>query len=231
MVRSIREAGRGGRKFLCGFLYMSNLMQAVISGVVDKASWTERAKSLERLATLFADGALAPAERQSAIDAFRVVIYDGEPLVRLVLAETVKSSLDLPRDILLSLARDVAKVATPVLEHSPLLGEEDLLPIVQRGRTAHRLAIAGRRQVTGRVAAALCRAGERSVILRLLDNLGAALSEQTLHLLLDRFPDEPAFAAAIARRRLLPVSVGSRLFGKREALAPHLVWNRTGSLG
>jgi uncharacterized protein (DUF2336 family) len=141
----------------------------------------------------------------------------------------------MPRDLLLALARDAATVATPLLLHSRLLGDDDLLAIVQRFSPAHRFAIAGRRTISGPVAAALCRAGERAVILRLLDNDGAVIAEPTLHSLLDRFPDEPALTEAMARRRLLPVSVGSRLFGTSrgtdEKPAVRLVWDRTGSLG
>lgn len=208
----------------------------VIVSLVEEASWTERAKSLDRLAQRFVDGMLDETEWHAVTDAFRIVLYDGEPLVRLVLAESVKAAPDLPRDILLALARDVATVAAPVLEHSPLLGEDDLLPIALRHSPTHRLAIAGRRQLSARLTAALCHGGERAVILRLLANDGATVTEETLHALLDRFPADAAITEAITRRRLLPVSVGSRLVSpsRREdgAKAPlRLVWDRTGSLG
>jgi uncharacterized protein (DUF2336 family) len=215
---------------------MAMVTRDMIAALVEEASWTERAKSLDRLAQRFAEGGLDEAEWRAITDAFRIVLYDGEPLVRLVLAESVKLAPDLPRDILLSLARDVASVATPVLEQSRLLGDHDLLPIALRHSPAHRFAIAGRRRLSAPLSAALCRAGERAVILRLLANDGAVIAEDTLHALLDRFPDEPALAEAITRRRLLPVSVGSRLVApaRREdgAKPPlRLVWNRTGSLG
>ncbi|HUH83394.1 MAG TPA: DUF2336 domain-containing protein [Stellaceae bacterium] len=211
---------------------MKTLTQKAIAEVIEKASWTERAKSLERLARRFADDALDHAEWRAAIEAFRVVLYDSEPLVRLVLAESVKASRDLPGDVLLALARDIAMVAAPVLEHSPLLTDDDLLPMAQRATTAHRLAIAGRRGISGRLAAALCRLGERAVILRLLANDGATLTPETLDELLDHYPDDDALDAAIGRRRVLPVSIGSRRLGRaRETKAPQMAWSRTGSLG
>jgi uncharacterized protein (DUF2336 family) len=214
---------------------MTTLTREVIAELIEEASWTARAKSVERLATRFAEGELSVAERETATEAFRVVLYDGEPLVRLILAESIKFAADVPRDLLLALARDTATVATPVLEHSRLLGDDDLLAIAQRFSPAHRFAIAGRRNISGQVAAALCRAGERAVILRLLDNDAAAVTEQTLHTLLDRFPDQPTLTEAMARRRLLPVSVGSRLFGTPRGAddkpVMRLVWDRTGSLG
>jgi uncharacterized protein (DUF2336 family) len=215
---------------------MATVTREVIAQLIEEASWTERAKSVERLAARFTAGGLDEAEWHAATDAFRVVLYDAEPLVRLVLAETVKFALDLPRDILLALARDTATVATPILEHSRLLTEDDLLPIVQRHSPAHRFAVAGRRLISNRVAAALCRDGERAVVLRLLANDGAAIAEPTLHLLLDRFADQPSLVDAVARRRFLPVSVGNRLFAPAKRAedgkpALRLVWDRTGSLG
>lgn len=216
---------------------MTMMTREVIAQLLEETSWTERAKSLERIASRFAAGGLAESEWRAAIDAFRIALYDGESLVRLVLAETVKFAPDLPRDILLALARDTAMVATPILEHQHLLGEDDLLPIVARHSPAHRLAIAGRRSISGRIAAALCRNGERAVILRLLANDGAAIGEQSLHALIDRFPGQPELIEAIARRRLLPVSVASRLRSAPPRRAEgaqaeqRRVSDRTGSLG
>jgi len=212
---------------------MTNLARETIGRLIEEASWTERAKSLERLAARYAEGGLDAAEWREANDAFRVVLYDAEPLVRRVLAETVKFVPDLPRDILLALARDQATVATPILEQSRLLGDEDLLPIVERHSAGHRLAVAGRRALSPRVAAALCRHGDRAAILRLLDNDGAAIGEGALHGLLDRFTEDRAVTDAIARRRLLPRSVAMRLSGPSQppANSPGASWSRTGSLG
>ncbi len=192
---------------------MAILAGEVIAHLIDETSWTKRAKALERMATRFAEGSLKSSERQAASDAFRVAVFDGEPLVRRVLAESVKTCTDLPRDVLLALARDVAAVASPILEHSPLLTEDDLLSLALRGSMAQRHAIAGRRVISARVAEALCRPGERPVLNRLLANEGAALAETALHWLLDHFGDTPALVEAVGRRRLLPVSVGARLFG------------------
>jgi uncharacterized protein (DUF2336 family) len=185
----------------------------LITQLIEEGSWTARAKSLERLATRFVEERLEEGEWNAVTDAFRIALYDAEPLVRRVLAESVKSCGALPRDILLSLARDIASVAAPVLEHSRLLNEDDLLPIVARGTTAHRLAMASRKLISTRVVDALLSFGERSVILRLLANDGTAISETALHRLIDEYPDMPAIADAIAKRRLLPVTIGARLYG------------------
>jgi uncharacterized protein (DUF2336 family) len=202
-----------------------------IAELIEEGSWTRRAKTLERLAARFSATTLAKAERRAILDAFRIALYDAEPMVRRVLAESVKLSSELPSDILLALAHDIASVAAPVLEHSCRLSEDELLAIVLDGTTAHRFAVAGRRLLSGRVAEALCRFRERNVILRLLANDGAAISEAALHGLLDAFNDQAAVAEAIARRRLLPVSVAGRLFAAAPRRSESLGRPRTGSLG
>ncbi|HEX9490411.1 MAG TPA: DUF2336 domain-containing protein [Stellaceae bacterium] len=212
---------------------MATWTREIIADLIEQASWTARAKSLERIGTRFAEGALEEVEWHAVTDAFRIALYDAEPLVRRVLAESVKTASDLPRDVLLALAHDIAAVAAPVLEHSRLLSEDDLLPMVLNGSTANRFAIAGRRLISGRIADALAKFGERTVIQRLIANDGAAINEATLHRLLDQFPDQPAIAEAIGRRRLLPVSVGGRLCGAwlRRSAGERLFSDRTGSLG
>jgi uncharacterized protein (DUF2336 family) len=212
---------------------MATWTREIIADLIEQASWTARAKSLERLGTRFAEGALEEAEWHAVTDAFRIALYDAEPLVRRVLAESVKTAPDLPRDVLLSLARDIAAVAAPVLEHSRLLSEDDLLPIVLNGSTAHRFAVAGRRLISAPIADTLAKFSERTVIQRLIANDGAIIKEATLHRLLDEFPDQPTIAEAIGRRRLLPVSIGGRLFGAwpRRSTGERLFSERTGSLG
>src|SRR5215472_3657677 len=149
---------------------MIGATREVIIQLIEETSWTERAKLVERLGTRFSVGGLADSEWHAISDAFRVALFDSEPLVRRVLAESVKLASDLPRDILLSLARDTAAVAIPVLEHSPMLSDTDLLPLVKHGAPAHRFAIAGRRHISARLAGALSATNERPVLLRLLSN-------------------------------------------------------------
>ena len=212
---------------------MATWTREIIADLIEQASWTARAKLLERLGTRFTEGALPEAEWQAITDAFRIALYDAEPLVRRVLAESVKTAPDLPPDVLLALAGDIAAVAAPVLEHSRLLSEEEILPIALNGSTAHRFAIAARPLISGHISEALAKFGERTVIQRLIANDGAIIGEMTLHRLLDKFPDVPAIGEAIGRRRLLPVSIGGRLFGTwpRRAAAERFISDRTGSLG
>lgn len=128
------------------------MTQDIVSELLDAPSWAVRAKAIERIAMRYAGYRLSEDERHAVEDAFRMVLYDGEVLVRRVLAESLKNCPDVPRDILMGLAFDIAEVARPILEYSPLLGEEDLLVILRDRSEAHACALALRSQLPRRVA-------------------------------------------------------------------------------
>ena len=115
-------------------------------------SWTARAKIIERVASSFSQGGYAPAERLAALDLIRIALYDAEPLVRRVLAESLKHANDLPRDVVRRLAQDIPEVSAPFLAASPLLGDDDLLALARGGATVQRAAIACRQRLSPRVA-------------------------------------------------------------------------------
>src|SRR5665213_2705301 len=100
---------------------MTALNRETIAEFIEEPSWTMRAKWIERVAVLYVEGELDEDEAHTALELFRVTVYDGEPLVRRVLAETLKHAIDLPRDMVLALARDTIEVAAPFLKFSPLL--------------------------------------------------------------------------------------------------------------
>ena len=178
---------------------------------LDNPSWIRRAMLLEQVAEAYADGTFGPVQRRQVEDLFRTAVYDHEPLARSVLAESLKRMTAVPHDILLSLARDEAQVARPILRTSPLLYDDDLVEIAREGTRAHRLAIAERDELSARVAQALCESRDPQVIHALLANESAALPEPLLHGILDALDDAPGIADAMTRRRLLPVSVSNRL--------------------
>jgi uncharacterized protein (DUF2336 family) len=131
---------------------------------LEASSLAVRAKQAERLAALYCCGTLDVAERSLAEEAFRLLRYDSEIIVRRLLAECLKDAPLLPRDIALALATDKAEIAVPFIEDSPALGELDLLAILRDHPGPHRLAIARRRDLPKGVSDALCRCGDASAV-------------------------------------------------------------------
>ncbi|HVM78587.1 MAG TPA: DUF2336 domain-containing protein [Stellaceae bacterium] len=197
-----------------------SLISSPGTGVLDNPSWIRRAMLIEQVAEGYADGLFTSAQRRVAEDLFRTAVYDGEALVRSVLADSLKRLGSLPRDIILTLARDEAQVARPVLSCSPLLSEDDLLELARTGSRSHRLAIAERDNLSPALSEALYETRDPIVARRLLVNDGAAVAEGMLHAILDTLGDAPGIVEAMARRRLLPVSILERLQHYRIAERP-----------
>ena len=178
---------------------------------LDHPSWIRRAMLIEQVAEAYADDTFSPAQRRQAEDLFRTAIYDHEVLARSVLADSLKRVTQVPRDIVLSLARDEAEVARPILRTSAVLDDDDLAAIAHEGSRAHRLAIAERDGLSAKVAQALCQSRDPQVIRSLIANETAALPEALLHGILDALEDAPGIVEAMERRRRLPASVANRL--------------------
>jgi uncharacterized protein (DUF2336 family) len=156
---------------------------------LDEANWTARAKCAERVAALYCQGRLDAVERDLAEETFRLLCYDGEIVVRRLLAECLKRVPSLPRDIALPLATDKSEIAVPFIEDSPSLADADLLVILRDHPGPHRTAIAARQRLSEPVSDALCRYGDTMTTTMVLDNHGATIAPATLHWLLDKRPE------------------------------------------
>jgi uncharacterized protein (DUF2336 family) len=170
--------------------------------LIESSSWTARAKGAAELAAAYCSGKLASETRRNVEDAFRILRFDAEVLVRRLLAECLKNARGLPRDIAMRLATDRADVAAPFLAHTPSLKEWDLLAILKEHPGAHRLAIAQRQRLGAELAEALCRCGEPEIVLATLENEAASIDPAILDAL--AADADQTIADAITRRRARP---------------------------
>ncbi len=178
----------------------------------------------ERLAAKI--GALVPElskEERQRVRALsdRVVealVRDHAVKVRQILAETLKDSVDAPVAVIRKLARDIEiQVAGPILEHSPLLTDEDLLEIISEGPIRGALtAIAKRRELTAGVSdavtvAAISNPAEANAVRKLLQNQSAQIREDTLDRILDQATRIPVWHEPLVQRPKLPMKAIKRL--------------------
>ena len=84
---------------------------------------------------------------------------DASPLVRQAMAEVFARSTDAPAAIVQALAVDQPSVALPILEHSPLLIDADLVDIVATCNCDMQCAIARRVNLPVSVSAAIAEVG------------------------------------------------------------------------
>lgn len=176
------------------------------------AHWSDsRPEVAAGLARAFAGGQLNERETAVAIEVFKSLLRDTEVEVRRTLAEHIRTSPLLPRGLAVQMAEDVAAVAVPILQSSPVLTDEDLVMIIGRGEPAKQWAIAERETLSQAVSGALVDTGVKGVIEILLANDGADISESSLQSLLDAFADDAMMKDLLVERPVLPFSVKERL--------------------
>jgi uncharacterized protein (DUF2336 family) len=156
---------------------------------------------------------LTAKERALGEEIVRLMARDAAARVRVALAESVKSSPLLPRDVALTLARDIDEVALPVLELSSVLTDDDLLEVLEAGNALKQTAVARRPEVSERVADAVVATGAETAVAALVGNPGAQVSDKALETALERFPESEAVATPMAGRARLPVHLAERLVG------------------
>ncbi len=191
---------------------MSNRLTAQdINRLLQDPSSSSRADIATKVAAQYRDATLNEAERQIAIDIFRIMIKDAAVRVREALSHNLKASTDLPHDLALALARDVESVALPMIESSTVLTEDDLVEIVKSSSPPKQVAVARRSSVPARVADALIDSRNDEAVATLMRNEGAQLSETALHRVIDGYAGAVQVQEGIVRRTQLPMTVAERL--------------------
>src|SRR5579885_3242050 len=184
------------------------LTQAHLRALRDSPSAAVRADIAVAVAADLATAALTPSEARIAEQILAALAHDLERRVRQALAEHVKDSPFLPREIAFALAQDIEdEVALPVIQHSPLLGDAELIRMVRAGSEARRVAVARRSSVALGVAEALVETGDPAVVGALLGNAAAEISELSLLKIARSFRGNEAIENLLVERPSLPLTV------------------------
>ncbi len=144
------------------------LEQVVVHGSREK-----RADTLQRLTTLFLDGASTYSELHVDLfdDVFGLLIENVESNARAELSVHLAPLTNAPVRVLRTLARDDdIAIAGPVLQLSPRLREPDLVDIANTKGQAHQRAIASRPVLSEAVVNVLVGRGDPDVVQRVADN-------------------------------------------------------------
>lgn len=119
-----------------------------------------------------------------------ILAQDQATRVRQVLADTLKDVTHAPSAVIKRLAKDVEDVvASPILQFSPLLSDEDLIEIIDGGCASGRLCAISRRQGLGEaVTDAIVTTEDREAVTALLENKSAQIREEMLDKLVEQAP-------------------------------------------
>jgi uncharacterized protein (DUF2336 family) len=140
-----------------------------------------------------------------------LLVRDLAVEVRQALANTVAASAKLPSHVACQLAGDVIEVAAPILERSPVLTDEDLVRVVRTNALQYALAVAGRERLSELVSETLVDTGHEEVVVRLVDNAGARISQSTMRRVIQDFRGSEQIHARVIRRPELPYEVVEQL--------------------
>lgn len=190
-----------------------NITRADIELLVREPSAAMRTRIAQKITTGYNSGLFTESETHLANEIFRLLLKDTEARVRKLLADELKHTLHAPHDIVWALANDVAEVATPMLQHSYVLSEEDLVAIIQATRDYDKLmAVAGRESISKELAHALIESREPDVARTVIANRNAVLADTTLELVMDEFARDNIVLGELVVRGGLPYAFAEKLF-------------------
>jgi uncharacterized protein (DUF2336 family) len=174
----------------------------------------ERAEATRALARAWLISDLTEEDRAAAEGALLMLLDDASPLVRQAMAEVFARSTNAPAAIVEALSLDQPSVALPVLEHSPLLIDADLVDIVATGNCETQCAIARRINLPVSVGAAIAEVGSASAALELIENPHAELASFSWDRIVERHGHLAAIRESLLVLEDLPAATRAALVAK-----------------
>ncbi|MFP6708485.1 MAG: DUF2336 domain-containing protein [Alphaproteobacteria bacterium] len=199
---------------------MAQLTADLITRLREDGSPEVRRETGTLLTTEFNQPDLQPGEQRLAEAIFRIMVRDTDVGVRRALAEGLKDNPAVPAELAMTLARDVVDVAVPMLHYSIVFSEEKLIGIAHSQPEAWQQAVARRASVPAPISEALVEKGSEAVVVTLVHNQGAMISEDISDKVIDRFSQSsavmtglvllPSFRPNLAERLISVVSEAIR---------------------
>lgn len=173
-----------------------------------------RAKLTETILDLFEDKGelLSDRERSLMFGILRSVVRDVESSIRGAVGRQLAGLPDAPVDLVKVLANDNIEVAYPVLTESGVLRDAELIEVISHRSMEHQLAVAIRHSVSENVSQALVETGNERVVVTLLKNENAQISQNTMEYLVEQSKRVDTFQEPILQRKELDPDLAQRMF-------------------
>ena len=190
-----------------------NITREDIDLLVREPSVAMRMRIAEKITNGYNSGLFSDSENKLANEIFRLLLKDTQVKIRQLIAAQLKSNILVPHDIVFAFANDVSDVATPMLQFSNVLTEEDLVQIISATREHPKLrAIAQRETISKEVSHSLIEKRDDTLTKLVLNNQGAQLAETSLELVLDEFERDNSVLQELVLRGGLPYTFAEKLF-------------------
>ena len=187
------------------------LSNSDVQRLLSDQSADARIETMSKLVSALKSGAMAEPERVIATDILHRFAADAEAAVREAVSWQLHNSPLLTDALATRLARDIGRVAFPVLRNASRLSDDFLLQVIAERDAEKQLAIAGRQEVSPVLAEAIVETANITVIACLLGNGRAQIADRTLHKALDRYGYLRVVNQPMAEREGLSLSVVEKL--------------------
>ncbi|MGM4988771.1 DUF2336 domain-containing protein [Tardiphaga sp. 841_E9_N1_2] len=181
---------------------------------VRTAPASERAEATRSLARAWIFSDLSDDDRAAAEGALLMLLDDASPLVRQAMAQVFARAPSAPPAIVQALSVDQPCVSLPVLEHSPLLIDADLVDIVATGNSELQCAVARRINLPISICAAIAEVGSAAAALELIENPYAELAQFSWDRIVERHGHLAAIREAMLALGDLPATTRLALVAK-----------------
>ena len=155
---------------------------------------------------------LTEHELELAFDILRLLTDKVEVKIRRHIADYLAERQDVPQDLIQFLANDEITVAYPIILHSQILQESDLLELIVNRTTRHRQAVAIRPGITTTITDKLVEFDEPDVLTTLLCNETADISHDSMSKLVEKSLDVDAYREPLAHRKELTPELAQSMY-------------------
>lgn len=188
-----------------------------LDDIVKNGSAEKRAEAVERISSLFLQGAAHFETKHVEVfdDILVGLVPATEVATRAELAERLSKLENAPPTLVKQLARESEiRIAGPILSRSPLLDDPTLVDIARGKGQEHLAAISGRKTLSPSVTDVIVRRGDRDVVRNVAANAGAQFSEYGYSGLVKRATDDGMLALTVGQREDLPAASLKQLLAK-----------------
>ncbi len=170
-----------------------------------------RAALTDAVASMF-NISLEAYEAELAADVLLSLLAQAESDLRAALAERLAANERVPLRIAISLASDEIKVASAMLQHSPVLNDLDLMYIIQSHSADHWAAVAARRELCAPLIEVLANKRDERTAEALLQNTDITLPVSAMEIFTDMAKDSERLRLPLVHRPELPGELAQRLY-------------------
>jgi uncharacterized protein (DUF2336 family) len=193
---------------------MSNSRFSKLITLAQTADSEKRRDLLREVTDLFFETSGERNARESELfdEVLKLVARQMQEGVLAELAQRFADADDAPIGLMRDLAHHAFEVAAPVLRHSRVLGEQDLIAVIEQQSQEHIRAVAERDTVSETLSDAIVRLGDDDALDALVRNDGAAISRASMETVVERAQRSAMLHEGVVRRKDIPIDLLNEMY-------------------